>query len=59
MKTLRPNALNPVEHHKIIPIFKSKHFEPTVLADAQHDDEIVRREVFGPEVAVTKFTDEG
>ncbi|MGY2367198.1 aldehyde dehydrogenase family protein, partial [Pseudomonas azotoformans] len=23
-------------------------FEPTVLADAQQDDEIVRREVFGP-----------
>jgi aminobutyraldehyde dehydrogenase len=33
-------------------------FEPTVLADAQQDDEIVRREVFGPVVSVTKFTDE-
>jgi aminobutyraldehyde dehydrogenase len=31
-------------------------FEPTVLADAQQDDEIVRREVFGPVVSVTKFT---
>jgi aminobutyraldehyde dehydrogenase len=33
-------------------------FEPTVLADAQQDDEIVRREVFGPVVSVTKFNDE-
>ena len=33
-------------------------FEPTVLADARQDDEIVRREVFGPVVSVTKFTDE-
>lgn len=33
-------------------------FEPTVLADAQQDDEIVRREVFGPVVSVTKFADE-
>lgn len=33
-------------------------FEPTVLADAQQDDEIVRREVFGPVVSVTRFTDE-
>ncbi|KNH15821.1 aldehyde dehydrogenase, partial [Pseudomonas syringae] len=33
-------------------------FEPTVLADVQQDDEIVRREVFGPVVSVTKFTDE-
>ncbi|WP_321850777.1 gamma-aminobutyraldehyde dehydrogenase [Pseudomonas paraveronii] len=33
-------------------------FEPTVLADAQQDDEIVRREVFGPVVSVTKFSDE-
>lgn len=33
-------------------------FEPTVLADALQDDEIVRREVFGPVVSVTKFTDE-
>ncbi|MBH3429350.1 gamma-aminobutyraldehyde dehydrogenase [Pseudomonas alkylphenolica] len=30
-------------------------FEPTVLADAQQDDEIVRREVFGPVVSVTRF----
>jgi hypothetical protein len=28
-------------------------FEPTVLADALQDDEIVRREVFGPVVSVT------
>lgn len=33
-------------------------FEPTVLADAQQDDEIVRREVFGPVVSVTRFEDE-
>lgn len=33
-------------------------FEPTVLADAQQDDEIVRNEVFGPVVSVTRFTDE-
>src|SRR5690606_36773905 len=28
-------------------------FEPTVLADARQDDEIVQREVFGPVVSVT------
>ncbi|MFJ4373089.1 gamma-aminobutyraldehyde dehydrogenase [Pseudomonas japonica] len=33
-------------------------FEPTVLADARQDDEIVRREVFGPVVSVTRFDDE-
>lgn len=33
-------------------------FEPTVIADAQQDDEIVRREVFGPVVSVTRFDDE-
>ncbi|MEZ0192553.1 MULTISPECIES: gamma-aminobutyraldehyde dehydrogenase [Pseudomonas] len=33
-------------------------FEPTVLADTQQDDEIVRREVFGPVVSVTRFEDE-
>jgi len=33
-------------------------FQPTVLADAQQDDEIVRREVFGPVVSVTRFDDE-
>lgn len=33
-------------------------FEPTVLADALQDDEIVRREVFGPVVSVTRFDDE-
>jgi aminobutyraldehyde dehydrogenase len=31
-------------------------FEPTVLADVQQDDEILRREVFGPVVTVTPFT---
>ena len=30
-------------------------FEPTVIAGAHQDDEIVRREVFGPVVSVTRF----
>ncbi|RJG10222.1 gamma-aminobutyraldehyde dehydrogenase [Pseudomonas cavernicola] len=33
-------------------------FQPTVLAGARQDDEIVRREVFGPVVSVTPFDDE-
>ena len=33
-------------------------FQPTVVAGAAHQDEIVRREVFGPVVSVTPFTDE-
>jgi aminobutyraldehyde dehydrogenase len=33
-------------------------FQPTVIADVQQDDEIVRREVFGPVVSVTQFDDE-
>jgi aminobutyraldehyde dehydrogenase len=33
-------------------------FEPTVLAGARQDDEIVQREVFGPVVSVTSFEDE-
>lgn len=33
-------------------------FQPTVLADARQDDEIVRREVFGPVVTVTPFDSE-
>lgn len=32
-------------------------FEPTVLAHAEQGDEIVRREVFGPVVSVTRFDD--
>ncbi|XQE66215.1 gamma-aminobutyraldehyde dehydrogenase [Pseudomonas sp. P3C3] len=32
--------------------------EPTVLAGARQDDEIVRREVFGPVVSVTEFDTE-
>jgi aminobutyraldehyde dehydrogenase len=32
-------------------------FEPTVIAGAQQSDEIVRQEVFGPVVSVTRFTD--
>ncbi|MEK1904579.1 MAG: gamma-aminobutyraldehyde dehydrogenase [Pseudomonas sp.] len=33
-------------------------FEPTVLAGALQDDEVVRREIFGPVVSVTQFSDE-
>jgi aminobutyraldehyde dehydrogenase len=32
-------------------------FEPTVVAGAKQDDEIVRKEVFGPVVSVTPFDD--
>ena len=32
-------------------------FQPTVIAGATQDDEIVRREVFGPVVSVTRFAD--
>jgi aminobutyraldehyde dehydrogenase len=32
-------------------------FQPTVLAGARQTDDIVRREVFGPVVSVTRFTD--
>ncbi len=32
-------------------------FEPTVVAGAGQDDEIVRKEVFGPVVSVTRFDD--
>jgi aminobutyraldehyde dehydrogenase len=32
-------------------------YEPTVIAGALQDDEIVRREVFGPVVTLTRFTD--
>jgi aminobutyraldehyde dehydrogenase len=32
-------------------------YEPTLVAGATQDDEIVRREVFGPVVSVTRFTD--
>ena len=33
------------------------YFEPTVIAGALQSDEIVRKEVFGPVVSVTRFTD--
>jgi len=33
-------------------------FQPTVLAGARQDDEIVRKEVFGPVVSVTRFDNE-
>jgi aminobutyraldehyde dehydrogenase len=32
-------------------------YEPTVIAGAKQTDEIVKREVFGPVVSVTRFTD--
>jgi aminobutyraldehyde dehydrogenase len=32
-------------------------YEPTVIAGAKQEDEIVRREVFGPVVSVTRFSD--
>ena len=32
-------------------------YKPTVLAGAKQDDEIVRKEVFGPVVSVTRFSD--
>jgi aminobutyraldehyde dehydrogenase len=32
-------------------------YEPTVVAGARQDDEIVKREVFGPVVSVTRFSD--
>ena len=32
-------------------------YEPTVIAGARQTDEIVQREVFGPVVSVTRFTD--
>ena len=31
-------------------------YEPTVIAGARQDDEIVRREIFGPVVTLTPFT---
>lgn len=33
------------------------YFEPTLIAGAKQDDEIVRKEVFGPVVSVTRFSD--
>lgn len=33
-------------------------FEPTVIADVRQEDEIVRQEVFGPVVSVTRFSTE-
>jgi aminobutyraldehyde dehydrogenase len=36
---------------------KGFYYEPTVIAGALQQDEIVRREVFGPVVSITRFTD--
>lgn len=32
-------------------------FQPTVIAGATQEDEIIRREVFGPVVSITRFKD--
>ena len=32
-------------------------YEPTVIAGARQDDEIVQREVFGPVISITRFSD--
>ncbi len=37
---------------------KGYYFQPTLLAGARQEDEIVQREVFGPVVSVTAFDDE-
>lgn len=34
------------------------YFQPTVLAGAQQDDDIVQKEVFGPVISITPFDDE-
>jgi aminobutyraldehyde dehydrogenase len=39
------------------PAGKGFFFEPTVIAGAMDHDEIVRKEVFGPVVSVTRFDD--
>lgn len=39
------------------PMGQGFYFQPTVIAGAQQEDEIVRREVFGPVVSVTPFSD--
>ena len=33
-------------------------YEPTIIADLQQDDELIRTEIFGPVQTVQKFTDE-
>ncbi len=33
-------------------------YEPTIVADLQQDDELIRTEIFGPVLTVQKFTDE-
>ncbi len=40
-----------------IPAGKGFFYQPTVIAGALQSDEIVRREVFGPVVSVTRFSD--
>ncbi len=34
------------------------YLEPTVIAGAQQDDELIQREIFGPVITVQRFTDE-
>ncbi|ACL05716.1 Aldehyde dehydrogenase [Desulfatibacillum aliphaticivorans] len=38
-------------------IDKGCYYEPTLIADALQDDEVVQEEIFGPVVSVTKFKD--
>nr|VUD31916.1 gamma-aminobutyraldehyde dehydrogenase [Raoultella sp. NCTC 9187] len=37
---------------------KGYYYQPTLLAGAKQEDDIVQREVFGPVVSVTAFSDE-
>ena len=55
----RANELNHVEIAAGGKVSAGKGFfyEPTVVAGALQSDEIVRREVFGPVVSVTRFSD--
>lgn len=51
-----------VEHIEVVSGGKSVagagfFYEPTVIAGALQDDEIVRKEVFGPVISVTRFSD--
>ncbi len=39
------------------PMDQGFYYRPTVVAGARQDDEIVRREVFGPVVSITPFSD--
>lgn len=55
------NRAREVNHIEITtggePMDQGFYYRPTVVAGARQDDEIVRREVFGPVVSVTPFDD--